>query len=590
MPGSLPADITSNAMPTTPEDDDDMPALEAADGSPPDIVTPELGTPNTGPPPPPSGSQNPDFTAAQAYFLGLFNSLGVQPNGMPTAAGATTNSTTAQNASSNATIPPIAGAPGSEGPPNVAGEGNTPSDLPADGTLPPAFTALMHAFLAAGPPPGLFGGAHGPPQHILSSLFADGYGPEDESDDEEEDDVNDELHEYAPSEQDDEMPPLKEAVPSVAPPPAPHQPSVVSYLVDYLANASVNASSEPATSGPAATAPIASMHPPWSILQAFQGDTQNPQNQVTPNQDNADGAASTATPNTGTAPLGGPAAVHTHAFTVTMGPNGMIYAPVASPDASGTNEDGTNPPSPGTVNILFGGGLVPGGEPAVTPGPFGAFVAPPWVVPNGQIEAAPVAFGPFNANNLPTLQSLLSAIPQGPWGHPPAPSLPPFDAVAYVDSLEQVDIATIPAEDMRCPHCWLDFGVTEDDLPSATPAGAQDTTPESSENQENFNQMPFAPDAPNNDPVRTPCGHIFGRDCLIESLQKVGTPCPRCRQELRPRPAMPAASATPPAPTVQNGAPSAIVGLADLDEAISALVSTFVAGPEVPEEPTKPNV
>ena len=90
--------------------------------------------------------------------------------------------------------------------------------------------------------------------------------------------------------------------------------------------------------------------------------------------------------------------------------------------------------------------------------------------------------------------------------------------------------------------------------------------------------------------VMTPCGHIFGRDCLIESLQKVGTPCPRCRQELRPRPAMPAVSATPPAPTVQNGAPSAIVGLADLDEAISALVSTFVASPEVPEEPTKPNV
>ena len=32
------------------------------------------------------------------------------------------------------------------------------------------------------------------------------------------------------------------------------------------------------------------------------------------------------------------------------------------------------------------------------------------------------------------------------------PATPPdFDAVSFVDSLEEVDIATIPAEDRRCP-------------------------------------------------------------------------------------------------------------------------------------------
>jgi hypothetical protein len=130
--------------------------------------------------------------------------------------------------------------------------------------------------------------------------------------------------------------------------------------------------------------------------------------------------------------------------------------------------------------------------------------------------------------------------------YPPiAPRYPPFDAEAFVDSLEQVEISTIPAEDMRCPHCWLDFGTTEDDVPTLSQASGQ-SVQEVAERQDNFSDMPFPTASPNNDPVRTPCGHIFGRDCLIESLQKVGTTCPICRQELRPQPQVPQPQVPPP--------------------------------------------
>jgi hypothetical protein len=43
----------------------------------------------------------------------------------------------------------------------------------------------------------------------------------------------------------------------------------------------------------------------------------------------------------------------------------------------------------------------------------------------------------------------------------------PFDATAYVETLEEVDISTIAPEDMNCPHCWYPFGtIGEVDNPS----------------------------------------------------------------------------------------------------------------------------
>lgn len=96
-----------------------------------------------------------------------------------------------------------------------------------------------------------------------------------------------------------------------------------------------------------------------------------------------------------------------------------------------------------------------------------------------------------------------------------------YDYYDCIDLLEQVDIDTIAPEDRRCPHCWSDFGVEE---------GFFDE-PEESDNLLNFRQLPFCATTPNNDPVRTPCGHVFGRSCLAESL-RTSTNRPMCRCDL----------------------------------------------------------
>jgi hypothetical protein len=110
--------------------------------------------------------------------------------------------------------------------------------------------------------------------------------------------------------------------------------------------------------------------------------------------------------------------------------------------------------------------------------------------------------------------------------------VPGFNAVAFVDGLEQVAIADIPAEDMRCPHCWLPFGITDEDDPVFAFAPDPDDSPELVARQVAFRGLPFCAARADNDPVRTPCGHLFGRTCLIQSLEKVSTLCPTCRQEL----------------------------------------------------------
>jgi hypothetical protein len=72
------------------------------------------------------------------------------------------------------------------------------------------------------------------------------------------------------------------------------------------------------------------------------------------------------------------------------------------------------------------------------------------------------------------------------------------DAVAFVSTLEAVDLSALDASD-RCPHYWSNWG--------------EDTEI-------------------NNSPIRLPCAngqHIFGFDCLVEILTAVGPLCPICR-------------------------------------------------------------
>jgi hypothetical protein len=86
---------------------------------------------------------------------------------------------------------------------------------------------------------------------------------------------------------------------------------------------------------------------------------------------------------------------------------------------------------------------------------------------------------------------------------PPPPSvLTQEQAVAFVDALQQADVANIPQDSMRCPHCWSNFDEVEEGM--------------------------------NNLPVHLPCDscHMLGRDCLIAILTGTGTLCPICRVDI----------------------------------------------------------
>jgi hypothetical protein len=106
----------------------------------------------------------------------------------------------------------------------------------------------------------------------------------------------------------------------------------------------------------------------------------------------------------------------------------------------------------------------------------------------------------------------------------------PFHIITFVDELEELDIADIPAEDNKCSICWLPFGVTDADDPDYVPDAVE--SEEQATALAMFAEMPFDRSRMINDPVETPCGHVFGKTCLIDSLQMASTRCPMCRMEL----------------------------------------------------------
>jgi hypothetical protein len=161
--------------------------------------------------------------------------------------------------------------------------------------------------------------------------------------------------------------------------------------------------------------------------------------------------------------------------------------------------------------------------------------------------AVPTAALPEFLAAMPFDTDPLQIIPISPGGLPPSISLssifrpprPSFDTAAFVDTLDRVDITNIPAEDMRCPHCWLPFGTTDEDDPAFVFTPDPDDPLEVAARQTAFRELLLDAGRADNDRVRTPCGHLFGRGCLIETMEKVDTLCPTCRQELRPAPEIP---------------------------------------------------
>jgi hypothetical protein len=74
------------------------------------------------------------------------------------------------------------------------------------------------------------------------------------------------------------------------------------------------------------------------------------------------------------------------------------------------------------------------------------------------------------------------------------------------------------------------FALDEDKLPKVTAR------------QVALREMHFCKARPYNSPVQTPCGHLFGRTCLIKTIEKVNILCLTCQKELRPAPKVPDAA------------------------------------------------
>ncbi|KAF1965617.1 hypothetical protein BU23DRAFT_574763 [Bimuria novae-zelandiae CBS 107.79] len=101
----------------------------------------------------------------------------------------------------------------------------------------------------------------------------------------------------------------------------------------------------------------------------------------------------------------------------------------------------------------------------------------------------------------------------------------------FVASSPMVDHSEIPADDMRCPGCWLDFGETDEfNELYEPPELPQD--PQEAEAIIAAQSLPFDARCPNNNSVRLLCGHLWAHDCLIDTLCR-STLCLICRRELR---------------------------------------------------------
>jgi hypothetical protein len=86
------------------------------------------------------------------------------------------------------------------------------------------------------------------------------------------------------------------------------------------------------------------------------------------------------------------------------------------------------------------------------------------------------------------------------------------DPQTFVANLVQVDISTISASDMRCPHCWSNFNEAEDEIIELKNGSVQT----------------------DNSPVKMPCphGHLIGKTCLMQIVDAGDRLCPQCRSEI----------------------------------------------------------
>lgn len=90
----------------------------------------------------------------------------------------------------------------------------------------------------------------------------------------------------------------------------------------------------------------------------------------------------------------------------------------------------------------------------------------------------------------------------------------------FMQTLARVEISTLQADDAKCSICKLDYGTQRGGTVS-------------SESATNFDQGLPGEDAPEQ-PVKLPCGHIYGEWCIKTWLLEQRATCPTCRFQFEP--------------------------------------------------------
>jgi hypothetical protein len=384
----------------------------------------------------------------------------------------------AQAAPSATSIPPVQ---------DAQDDGSTPSSSFLPSVPPHPFLVLAQALIAAGSPPGLEDAMSTEPGNLPAAL--DGFFSMISGDDDEDEEAD--TSESETGDEHDDMPSLENAVPSTTLPPLSLQASIyvnMAQSVPYTLESLMPASHGPGSPlgsipspGPASTTPPSSNEGSLPA-SAPTAPTQNPSNS-SPNRI--------------------PALISSMPFSFVFGPSLALDLDGAAIDNAGL-----------TSSFIAAASIEEFATELQATGVSEQIISQ---VTSVLVSMPPGIFPPF----LPVFDP---------------PRRPPFDAVAFVDTLEQVDVSTIPKEDLKCPHCWLPFGTTDEDDPTFMFAPDADETPELAARQVALHEMPFCEARSDNNPVRTPCGHLFGRSCLIEVMEKVDTLCPTCRKDLRPMP------------------------------------------------------
>lgn len=108
-------------------------------------------------------------------------------------------------------------------------------------------------------------------------------------------------------------------------------------------------------------------------------------------------------------------------------------------------------------------------------------------------------------------------IPEGGWlGGPPLlsdlRSSPRVDPQEFVGMLEVVETSTIATEDMKCLHCWSDFGTMDVEMVDLRAGEVK----------------------ADNAPVKMRCGpgHLIDKTCLMELIDAGIHLCPICKVDI----------------------------------------------------------